>query len=161
MAPLTGRGGPGRGQGRKKGSKSRNSAIAKNRAIAERIASEITKMGDVVPGMRIIGQRTDKDGNIINEYGMVSGKGGGELPLEYMLRVMNDVEEIDERRDAMATAVASFVHPKLQNVAISPGRHMVDVNGKPIIDAIANADSGKGTITVSMKFDGADDKDIK
>lgn len=37
----------------------------------------------------------------------------GELPLTYMLRIMNDPTESQERRDKMAIAVAGFCHPRL------------------------------------------------
>lgn len=41
---------------------------------------------------------------------------GGILPLEYMLKVLRDVNEEPERRDAMAIAAAPYVHPKLTSV---------------------------------------------
>lgn len=40
----------------------------------------------------------------------------GESPLDYMLRVMRDATADQRRRDAMAIAAASFVHPKLAAV---------------------------------------------
>lgn len=38
---------------------------------------------------------------------------GGELPKDYMLRVMRDPTVEHDRRDKMAVAVAPFFHPKL------------------------------------------------
>ncbi len=41
---------------------------------------------------------------------------GGELPLDYMLRVMRDPECTVQRRDEMAKAAAPFLHAKLQTI---------------------------------------------
>lgn len=46
----------------------------------------------------------------------LTAAGEGELPLEYMLRVMRDPLADEKRRDAMATAAAGFIHPKLSSV---------------------------------------------
>jgi hypothetical protein len=40
----------------------------------------------------------------------------GAQPLEYMLKVMRDETADEKRRDAMAIAAASFVHPRLASV---------------------------------------------
>ena len=40
----------------------------------------------------------------------------GELPLDYMLRIMRDPTQDHTRRDEMAKAAASYVHPRLTNV---------------------------------------------
>ena len=40
----------------------------------------------------------------------------GEMPLEYMLRIMRDPGADEKRRDAMATAAATYIHPKLSSV---------------------------------------------
>lgn len=45
-------------------------------------------------------------------------KTSGELPLEYMLRVMRDKTVDHKRRDYMASAAAPFLHPKLSNVEV-------------------------------------------
>lgn len=37
----------------------------------------------------------------------------GDVPLEYMLRVMRDPEVDEKRRDAMAVAAAPYIHAKL------------------------------------------------
>lgn len=39
----------------------------------------------------------------------------GETPLEYMLRVMRTSND-DKRRDAMASAAAPYVHPRLATI---------------------------------------------
>ena len=44
----------------------------------------------------------------------------GLTPLEYMLRVMNDDEAEDARRDRMAMAAAPFVHARAE--AAAPGK---------------------------------------
>ena len=41
---------------------------------------------------------------------------GGELPLDYMLKVMRDPEAPENRRDDMAKAAAPFLHAKLQTI---------------------------------------------
>lgn len=41
---------------------------------------------------------------------------GGELPLDYMLRVMRDPDQPAQRRDDMAKAAAPFLHAKLQTI---------------------------------------------
>ena len=41
---------------------------------------------------------------------------GGDLPLDYMLRVMRDARADTERRDDMAKAAAPYLHPKLAAV---------------------------------------------
>lgn len=57
---------------------------------------------------------------------------GGETPLEYMLRVMRDQSADSERRDKMAVAAATYLHPKLATTEITgdpdrPLRHDVEV----------------------------------
>lgn len=42
--------------------------------------------------------------------------GDGEMPLQYMLRVMRDGSVDEKRRDAMAQAAARFIHPTLSSV---------------------------------------------
>ena len=43
---------------------------------------------------------------------------GGELPLDYMLRIMRDEQQDKQRRDDMAKAAAPFLHAKLQSTQI-------------------------------------------
>lgn len=40
----------------------------------------------------------------------------GETPMDYMLRVMRDTTVDHKRRDAMASAVAPYVHAKLASI---------------------------------------------
>lgn len=40
----------------------------------------------------------------------------GETPLQYMLRVMNDSKQPNERRDKMAIHAARFVHPTIATI---------------------------------------------
>lgn len=47
--------------------------------------------------------------------------GEGETPLEYMLRVMRDSTQADERRDKMAIAAASYMHPRAVEVSGEDG----------------------------------------
>jgi hypothetical protein len=49
-----------------------------------------------------------------------AAEAGGETPLQYMLRVLRDPNAADKRRDAMATAAAPYVHPKLNPVDAKP-----------------------------------------
>src|SRR5215470_1266615 len=44
---------------------------------------------------------------------------GGEMPLEYMLRIMRDPREPAACRDEMAKAAAPYLHPKMQSTAPS------------------------------------------
>jgi hypothetical protein len=44
---------------------------------------------------------------------------GGEMPVEYMLRIMRDPREPAARRDDMAKAAAPFLHPRMQPTAPS------------------------------------------
>lgn len=50
----------------------------------------------------------------------------GEMPLEYMLRVMRDKKATVARRDEMAKAAARFCHPALSTLAVG------GVDGGPI-----------------------------
>lgn len=50
----------------------------------------------------------------------------GEMPLEYMLRVMRDRNATKARRDDMAKAAARFCHPALSTLAVG------GVDGGPI-----------------------------
>jgi len=50
--------------------------------------------------------------------------GDGETPLEYMLRVMRDQTQPDERRDRMAMGAAPYVHAK--------GVEVTGANGGPL-----------------------------
>ena len=43
---------------------------------------------------------------------------GEELPLQYMLRIMNDPQADSQRRDYMAKAAAAYVHPRLNSTEL-------------------------------------------
>lgn len=45
-----------------------------------------------------------------------AAQNGGELPLDYMLRVMRDPNTTAKRRDEMAKAAAPFLHSKLASI---------------------------------------------
>ena len=45
-----------------------------------------------------------------------AAEAGGEMPLDYMLRVMRDLNASTKRRDEMAKAAAPFLHPRLAPV---------------------------------------------
>jgi hypothetical protein len=48
-----------------------------------------------------------------------AAKASGEMPIEYMLRVMRDEKVYGLRRDKMALAVAPYLYPRLSIVAES------------------------------------------
>jgi hypothetical protein len=56
----------------------------------------------------------------------------GEMPLDYMLRVMRDVTVDPPRRDAMARSAAAYCHPQLQAVA----HKLVDATGAPLTPTV-------------------------
>jgi hypothetical protein len=56
----------------------------------------------------------------------------GELPLDYMLRVMRDPTADPPRRDAMARSAAAYCHPQLQAVA----HRLIDAQGNPVAPVI-------------------------
>src|SRR2546430_1192195 len=49
-----------------------------------------------------------------------AAKAGGELPLDYMLRVMRDPKASNTRRDEMARTAAAYLHPKVAATVYSP-----------------------------------------
>lgn len=66
---------------------------------------------------------------------IVQAAGTGELPLEYMLRVMRDSKQKIERRDEMAKAAAPYVHPRLSAVEVT--RNLSDNDLNSAIDGLA------------------------
>lgn len=54
-----------------------------------------------------------------NEEARLRAAATGELPLDYMLKIMRDPEMDHTRRDDMAKASAPFVHSKLSSVDLS------------------------------------------
>jgi hypothetical protein len=56
----------------------------------------------------------------------------GELPLDYMLRIMRSKTADPPRRDAMARSAAQYCHPQLQAVA----HKLVDEKGNPLAPVV-------------------------
>jgi hypothetical protein len=59
-----------------------------------------------------------------------AAQAGGEMPLDYMLRVVRDPNAPAKRRDEMAKAAAPYVHAKLASIE-NPGPQ-----GKPPVTGI-------------------------
>lgn len=78
-----------------------------------------------------------------------------ELPLERLMRRMNDPDVEVEVRDQLATWAAPYVHPKLSSIAVRPGATPVGPDGKAVI---GSEGTGAGKITVTMEFDNNDQK---
>lgn len=70
----------------------------------------------------------NKTNRVIREAAAASG----ELPLDYMLRVMRDPKVNKDRRDEMAKAAAPYLHSKLQTTThrTDPGRPLQMVHSK-------------------------------
>lgn len=78
--------------------------------------SDAPKHGGKRPGA---GRRKGSKQKIAKTYltkSSLIAAGDGEMPLQYMLRVMRDPLADEKRRDAMATAAATYIHPKLSSV---------------------------------------------
>ena len=45
-----------------------------------------------------------------------AAKSGGEMPIDYMLRIMRDENAPDARRDTMARTAAAYLHAKLSMI---------------------------------------------
>jgi hypothetical protein len=61
----------------------------------------------------------------------VARENPGEMPVDYMLRIMRDPNASDERRDDMAKAAAPHLHPKLAAIKVdqtSASQVTVDMN---------------------------------
>lgn len=54
--------------------------------------------------------------NRLTAENVAKAKASGELPLDYMLRVMRDDSSDTDRRDEMAKAAAPFLHAKLASM---------------------------------------------
>lgn len=59
------------------------------------------------------------------------------LPLEYMLNVLNDPEQPDDRRFAAAMAAAPYCHPKLASIAVTAGDSEQGTNLDDILSTLA------------------------
>jgi hypothetical protein len=66
------------------------------------------------------GGRQKGSRNRATEEARAAAKAIGILPLDYMLTVMRDPNADRKRRDAMATAAAPYLHPKLSSVEPKP-----------------------------------------
>jgi hypothetical protein len=58
----------------------------------------------------------------------------GEMPLDYMLRLMRDPNTEPARRDAMAKAAAPYLHPQLSSIT----QRRVNADGSPVGPTIIN-----------------------
>lgn len=67
-------------------------------------------------GARAGGGRPKGAKSVVTEEA-IKRAGEGETPLEYMLRVMRDKQQPDDRRDKMAVAAASYVHARAVEVS--------------------------------------------
>lgn len=72
----------------------------------------------------------------------------GITPLEYMLKVMRDVTADDKRRDAMAAAAASYMHPRLSNttVNVNQKRTVEELSTDDLIAALQPGRNRSGTV---------------
>lgn len=54
--------------------------------------------------------------NRVTEEAIARAEAGGEMPLDFMLRIMRDPEADESRRIDCAKAAAQYCHPKLASV---------------------------------------------
>lgn len=80
----------------------------------------------------------------VNEEARVQALEGGESPLDYMLRVMRDEGQAEDRRDDMAKAAAPYVHAKLSSVDAN-GQLKVDGTLHHIIEQTIVDPAGRGS----------------
>lgn len=68
--------------------------------------------------------------------------GAGETPLEYMLRIMRDQQQADDRRDKMAIGAAPYMHAKAVEVTGADGGP-IEFEGidRAIVDPAPHRDS--------------------
>jgi len=71
--------------------------------------------GGTRPGAGRARGSTNKFSAEIRDAAVASGEG---LPLQYMLRIMNDPQADPHRRDFMAKAAAAYVHPRLNSTEL-------------------------------------------
>ena len=62
-----------------------------------------------------------------------AAQNGGELPLDYMLRVMRDPNAAAKRRDDMAKAAAPYVHSKLASIEHSGSQEKPPITGIEVV----------------------------
>jgi hypothetical protein len=82
--------------------------------------------------------------NRATEEARAAAKATGILPLEYMLRVMRDPNADTKRRDAMATAAAPYLHPRVGAVE-GIGVHLTE--GR---NSVAHPDQPRVSVAVSF-----------
>lgn len=70
----------------------------------------------------------------------------GEVPLDYMLRVMRDADANAERRDEMARAAAPYVHPKLAAI-----EHTGADRGPIKLEEVTDADRARALAALIAK----------
>jgi hypothetical protein len=57
-----------------------------------------------------------------------AAKAGGEMPIEYMLRVMRDPKVWGPRRDKMALAAATYLHLRIANLPADDGEEVSEAS---------------------------------
>jgi hypothetical protein len=62
-----------------------------------------------------------------------AAQAGGELPLDYMLRVMRDPKAPARRRDEMAKAAAPYLHSKLASIEHSGSQDEPPISGIEVV----------------------------
>jgi hypothetical protein len=68
------------------------------------------------------GGRTKGTPNKIRQEIIDKARENGEMPLDYMLRVMRDPLADDKRRDDMADSAAPYLHSKMPTAIVVPPR---------------------------------------
>jgi hypothetical protein len=97
-----------------------------------------------VPGIRIGGrQKGTPNKSTLLRQGELGA--GGELPLEYMLRVMRDETIEEKRRDVMSHAAAPYIHQKLAAMEVT-GK-----DGKDLIPQATDEDRAKALAVLLAK----------
>lgn len=74
----------------------------------------MTQVGGARPGAG----RKKGGHNRITEEAIAKAREGGEMPLDYMLKIMRDEGEESARRLDAAKAAAPYVHPKLTAIQV-------------------------------------------
>jgi len=64
------------------------------------------------------------------EAARVARENPGEMPVDYMLRIMRDKDVDDDRRDDMAKAAAQYLHPRLAAIKVED-KQQVTVGWSP------------------------------
>jgi hypothetical protein len=76
----------------------------------------------------------------LTEAAILEAQESGELPLDYMLRVMRDETATDERRDMMAIAAAPYMHARL----LPPGPPLAKYAAGPMVGNLVVMVGGEG-----------------